>query len=148
MDEPRANRGDFAWTAASVEAELIQAASTMHALRVSGLRPAGPRSSMPEVLRDFNESYGWSGARCRPACPTPAEIAAMDRAFAWLSLIPPDKRVLRRIVSARMMTHPDTGRHVYSWRRIGHLIGASHMAVSRWHAQGIAIIVLALTRTG
>lgn len=140
MDEP--------WDARSVEAELERAARTMQALQVSGLRPAQPRSSMPEVLRDVHESYGWSGARCRPAFPTPAEIAAMDRAFAWLRLIPADKRVLRRIVCARMMTHPDTGRHVYSWRRIAGLIGASHMAVSRWHAQGIAILVEGLRRGG
>ena len=134
------------WDAAGLEAELIRAARTMQALRVSGLRPAALRSAMPEVLRDLNESYGWTGARCRPACPTPEEIAAMDRAFTWLRLIPADRWVLRRIVTARMVTHPETGRHLYSWRRIGQLIGASHMAVSRWHAQGVAIMVAALKR--
>jgi hypothetical protein len=34
-----------------------------------------------------------------------------------------------------------TGRHLYSWRRLGTAIGADHKAVQRWHAQGIDMIV-------
>jgi hypothetical protein len=34
-----------------------------------------------------------------------------------------------------------TGRHLYSWRRLGSVLVADHKAISRWHAQGIALIV-------
>ena len=44
--------------------------------------------------------------------------------------------MLRRIVGARSLVHPMTGRHLYSWRRLGTAIGADHKAVQRWHAQG------------
>src|SRR3954451_18159727 len=55
----------------------------------------------------------------------------------WLSLIPADRFVLQRIVGARALVAPLTGRHLYSWRRLEHAIGADHRAVQRWHADGI-----------
>ena len=134
------------WTAAQVEAELQAAGRVLRALGVAGVWPAGVRSAMPEVVREACEGYGWDGARVRPARPGPGEIAAMDRAFGWLRLIPDDCRVLRRIVAARSLTHAGTGRPLYSWRRIAGLVGASHMAVSRWHGQGLAIIAQALSQ--
>jgi hypothetical protein len=65
----------------------------------------------------------------------------MDEAFGWVGLIPQDKFVLRRIVGARSLVGPITGRHLYPWRRLGTLLGADHKAVQRWHGQGIDIIV-------
>jgi hypothetical protein len=64
----------------------------------------------------------------------------MDEALRWPVLIPLDKFVLRRIVCARMMVSPRTGRHLFPWRRIGTLLGADHKAIQRWHEQGIHII--------
>jgi hypothetical protein len=85
----------------------------------------------------------------RPLCitATPAEIARMDEAMAWLALIPQDKFVLRRIVGARAMVSPITGRHLFPWRRIATLMGADHKAIQRWHAQGIGIIAQAINQT-
>jgi hypothetical protein len=37
-----------------------------------------------------------------------------------------------------------TERHLYSWRRLGALLGADHKAVQRWHAQGIDMLVAAV----
>ena len=70
----------------------------------------------------------------------------MDEALAWLQLIPQDRYVLRRIVGARSLVHPISDRHLYSWRRLGSVLGADHKAVQRWHAQGIATIVAGLRR--
>lgn len=131
-----------------VEARLQEAALTMATLQVAMVRPSGFRSGMPEVVREWDESYGWDGAPCRPGRPSPSEIAAMDQALGWINLISDDKRVLRRIVGARSHTHPQTGRHLFSWRRIAMLVGASHVAVARWHGQGIGMIVDALNRPG
>ena len=66
--------------------------------------------------------------------------------MAWLSLIPVDRYVLRRIVGARSLVHPVSERHLYPWRRLGAVLGADHKAVQRWHAQGIDLIVEALNR--
>ena len=69
----------------------------------------------------------------------------MDEALSWIQLIPQENYVLRRIVGARAMVSPLTGRHLFSWRRLGGLLGADARAVRRWHAKGIAIILSQLT---
>jgi hypothetical protein len=39
---------------------------------------------------------------------------------------------------------PVTERHLFSWRRLGGVLGADHKAVQRWHAQGIDMLVAAV----
>jgi hypothetical protein len=75
----------------------------------------------------------------------------MDEALGWITFIPKDRYVLRRVVGARSLVSPLTERHLYSWRRLGEVLGADHKAVQRWHGQGIDILVgavNALRRTG
>ena len=72
----------------------------------------------------------------------------MDEAWAWLGRIPNDRYVLRRIVGARALINPATERHMFSWRRLGTLLGADHRAVQRWHREGIDTIVTSLNRPG
>jgi hypothetical protein len=87
-----------------------------------------------------------SKSRLRPAIPDARHISRMDEAMSWISLIPLDRYVLRRIVGARSLVHPITGRHVHSWRKVANSLGYSHQAVRGWHAQGIDLIVAALRR--
>ena len=70
----------------------------------------------------------------------------MDEALAWITRIPADRYVLRRIVGARALVSPVTERHLFSWRRLASTLGADHKAVQRWHAQGIGLIVASLNR--
>lgn len=81
--------------------------------------------------------------RLRPT-PSASDLTRMDEALAWLSLIPADKFVIRRIVAARSMVSPVNGKHLFPWRRVARLIGADHKAVQRWHEQGIDLISRAL----
>ena len=104
------------------------------------------RTSSLEIVRTAIESYGWSTNHIRPPVPSPARITQMDEAMGWISLIPADRYVLRRIVGARSLVHPITGRHLFPWRRIAGAIGADHKAVQRWHAQGIELIVTQLNK--
>lgn len=76
--------------------------------------------------------------------PSARAITEMDEAFLWLALIPQDRFVLRRIVAARSLVNPLTGRHVFPWRRLGALLGADHKATQRWHRQGIDLIAAGL----
>jgi hypothetical protein len=131
--------------AATVIARLEEAGATLLALpergystRLSTLRH--------DIVRSALEGYGWQNARgesprLRPPVPSAAAITRMDQAFGWLALIPADRYVLRRIVSARSLVSPLTLRHLFSWRRLGLLLGADHKAVQRWHGQGVALIV-------
>ena len=99
-----------------------------------------------EWIRDAADQGAHNRARLRPAIPDAATITRMDQALAWIPLIPVEKYVLRRVVGARCLVNPMTGRHLYSWRRIALAVGADHKAMQRWHAQGIALIVSALAR--
>ena len=104
------------------------------------------RSSSLEVLRSACElAEAAPGKRLRLPVPPAERIAAMDEAWTWLGLIPNDRYVLRRIVGARALVSPTTEKHLFSWRRLGGLLGADHRAVQRWHAEGIGWIVTGLT---
>lgn len=122
---------------------LEEAGATLLALPGSGWSTR-LRSSSLEIVRTAIESYGWTANRIRPAIPSAARISRMDEAMGWISLIPIDRYVLRRIVGARSLVHPITERYLFPWRRLAAAIGADHKAVQRWHAQGIDLIVAGL----
>ncbi len=103
------------------------------------------RTSNLEVVRQAMDVYGDTDKRIRPPIPSAAEITRMDEAMGWIPLIPADRYVLRRIVGARSLVNPLTDRHLFPWRRLGAALGADHKAIQRWHAEGIARIVAALT---
>lgn len=122
---------------------LEEAGATLLALPGSGWSTRLRTSSL-EIVRSAMESYGWSEAVVRPPVPSAEKITRMDEALGWISLIPQDRYVLRRVVGARSLVHPVTDRYLFPWRRLGKALGADHKAVQRWHGQGIALIVRAL----
>lgn len=125
---------------------LEEAGRTLLALPMTGPSTRLVQSGM-EWVRDASQMEAPSRTRIRPAVPPAADITRMDEALAWIPLIPTDKYVLRRVVGARSLVSPMTGRYLFSWRRLGVAIGADHKAVQRWHAQGILLIQAALRRT-
>ncbi len=122
---------------------LEEAGSTLLALPQSGYSTR-LRSSQLDFVREAQELYGSHTSRIRPATPSAIQITRMDEALGWLQIIPQSRYVLRRIVGARSLVHPVTARHLFSWRKVGHVMGADHKAVQRWHAEGIDIIVASL----
>ncbi len=126
---------------------LEEAGATLLALPGTGWSTRLRTSSL-DIVRSALEAYGWEKAPVKPAVPSSAKIDRMDEALAWLSHIPEDRYVLRRVVGARSLVHPVTDRHLFTWRRLGTVLGADHKAVQRWHAQGVAFIVAALARPG
>jgi hypothetical protein len=128
-----------------VIAQLEEAGATLLALPGTGWTTKLRTSSL-EIVRTAIESYGWTEKRVRPAIPSAARITQMDEVMGWITLIPLDRYVLRRIVGARSLVSPTTDRHLFPWRRLAMAIGADHKAVQRWHRQGIDMIVTALNR--
>jgi hypothetical protein len=129
----------------SVIARLEEAGATLLALPSTGWTTKLRISSL-ELVRAAVENSGWTEQRVRPAVPSAAQISRMDEALGWITLIPLDRFVLRRIVGARSLVSPTTERHLFPWRRVAMAIGADHKAVQRWHRQGIDMIVAALNR--
>jgi len=138
-------RDTQAMDADAVIDRLEEAGATLLALPGSGWSNRLRTSSL-EIVRTAIESYGWSTNHIRPPLPSPAQITRMDEAMGWISLIPVERYVLRRIVGARSLVHPITGRYLFPWRRIAAAIGADHKAVQRWHAQGVEIVVEQLNK--
>ena len=132
-------------TAEWVILRLEEAGTTLLALPNSGPSTRLVQGGL-EWVRDAAEAYGAARAKIRPAVPSAAQITRMDQALGWVSRIPDDRYVLRRIVGARSLVNPMTGRYLYSWRRLGHAVGADHKAMQRWHTQGIDLIVASLNR--
>jgi hypothetical protein len=126
-----------------VRYRLEEAGATLLALPSSGHTTA-LRMSRLDVVRQAAEEHANDRTRVRPPVPSAARITRMDEALGWVRLIPHERHVLRRIVGARALVSPVTERHLYSWRRLGGLVGADHKAVQRWHGQGIDMIVAAL----
>lgn len=132
------------------EAELVilrleEAGRTLMILPQSGYSTK-LRSGSLEMVRSALENYGLNDAKIRPAVPSAAQITRMDEALGWITLIPRERHVLRRIVGARSLVSPMTERHLFSWRRLATVVGADHKAVQRWHGQGIDLIVSGLGR--
>jgi hypothetical protein len=130
--------------AESVLYRLEEAGRTLLALPSGGYSPRLHVSAW-KIVHTALEGYGWGEARVHPAVPEARLITRMDEALSWVALIPRDRYVLRRIVGARALVSPVTERHLYTWRRLGGLLGADHKAIQRWHAQGIDMIVAALS---
>lgn len=122
---------------------LEEAGATLLSLPAQGFSPRLRTTTLP-ILREAAEAYGWSLAQLRPPMPSAARISRMDQTMSYLSLIPQDRYLLRRIVGCRALVHPLNGRHLFSWRRLAELVGADHKAVQRWHAEGIRLILAAL----
>jgi hypothetical protein len=119
---------------------LEEAGATLLSLPGTGYSPR-LRVSHLDVVTTAVEAYGWDKGRLRPPVPSAGRISRMDEALGWITFIPKDRTVLRRIVGARSLVSPLTERHLYSWRRLGEVLGADHKAVQRWHGQGIDILV-------
>ena len=128
---------------------LEEAGATLVLLPTAGRSPAMRTTRLDMIRAALDGGLTTQSApvpALRPGTPEAARISRMDEALGWVTLIPLDKYVLRRIVGARALVSPLTGKHLYSWRRLGTLLGADHKAIKRWHAQGIALIVAGLAR--
>lgn len=123
---------------------LEEAGATLLALPSSGYSTR-LRATQFDIVQAAEAVYGGEAPRrIRPPVPSAARITRMDEALGWITLIPRDRYVLRRIVGARCLVSPVTERHLFSWRKIGEIVGADHKAVQRWHAQGIDMMVAAI----
>jgi hypothetical protein len=120
------------------------ATNTLIALLPGGFSTALAQSHT-EIVRDFVEAYGYQDVRNRLPVPAAQKITAMDEIFKWLAFIPHQQKTLRRVVALRSYTHRLNGKPK-SWRSIGNIVGANHVAVKQWHANAVAIIVGALNR--
>jgi hypothetical protein len=130
-------------SAAELLLRLEQAGATLLAMPATGYSTK-MRQMRFDIVHTALEAYGWEAPPLRAPAPSAAAISEMDEAFGWLALIPEEKFLLRRILGARALVHPLTGRHLFPWRRLAAAVGADHKSVQRWHAQGLEMVARAL----
>lgn len=130
--------------AAAVIARLEDAGAALLAMPTTGYSTR-MRQMRFDIVHTALEAYGWEAPALRAPAPNAASITAMDEAFGWLGLIPEANFVLRRILGARALIHPLTGRHLFPWRRLATILGADHKSVQRWHRQGVDLILRAVS---
>ncbi len=137
---------------------LEEAGRTLLALPGKGCLPAGMAAAWPDVVHAAVEAYGYDPEDIRPSVPSADAISRMDEAWQWMALIPLSRNgpgaddrysrhggaFLRRLVMMRALVNPVTGRHRWSWRRLGQAFNTNHEALRTWHAKAIDGIVGAL----
>lgn len=134
-------RRDFPYDFNFVAARLSEAGRTLLAVRMSGLRPAGMRGYWPDIP-------GAESGTDRPATPSPRRISEMDEALPWISLIPEHEVELRKLVGARSLTSPRSGKPVFSWSQLGRQLGCSPATAKTWWIKGVDMIVRRLNQPG
>ncbi len=74
-----------------------------------------------------------------------AAIGRLDEVLSWLLAI---DKLHRKVVFARMMTHPVSERPKFSWGQITVSLGSNSSNVRRWHAAGLQAILEHLAGRG
>ena len=132
--------------AETVIVRLEEAGQTLLCLPRTGPTTA-LRQTRHQHVAEALETYASADAcRPQPPIPSPSRITRMDQALAWITLIPREKLVLRRLVGCRCLVSPLTGRHIFGWRQLARTLSADYKAIQRWHATGIDLIVATLNR--
>jgi hypothetical protein len=106
--------------------ELEFAGRILQCMPARGTYPAGYGSNWPDIVRAFEDAYGWTAEEQRPYQPNAQDIARMDRALSWIGLIPESKRVWRRLILLRSLMHWQSEKYVWSWRKISRQFGRTH----------------------
>ena len=120
---------------AEVQDWLEWAGAKLLAMRIKSPAPAGYRSYWPDFAEDITAAYGYTKETMRAPAVAPHEITQMDAILSLPALIV-DVRT-RRIVHRRALVAPVSGRHVYSFTKIGRDFHVSRQRVAQLHTAGL-----------
>jgi hypothetical protein len=71
-------------------------------------------------------------------------VDRLDEVLGWLWYIETPRH--RRVVVARMLTHPVSEKPVHSWKQIAKTMHADARTVRRWYVGGVEDIIVGLAR--
>jgi len=104
--------------------------------------PSAPGVCWPNFPADASIAYGYSDIKLRPVPPLKDEIKFIDEILNLILLIPSIQ--IRRIMHARSLIAPNSGRQLYSFSRIGKLLSLDRKTIASLHRQGLRQIALNL----
>lgn len=111
-------------------------------LRISARGPGLRANRWMVPVGDPTLAYGYNEEPVTKLRPTGLEISMMDEVYGWLTLLPPDQFVLRRIISLRMLWDDDNGRNWYTWGHAAQVIGCDRRAIAYWHELAVRKLLL------
>jgi hypothetical protein len=135
------------YSAAYVQQRLEEAGATLLCIPAGRFsRPLMRQNRWAEIARLFGALEADAAPDMRRAWPTPsaARIAAMDEALPWLLLV--GEEAPRKLTAARLLTHPVSGKPLYSWRKLAATTGVHRETLARWYLESCEEIATALTR--
>jgi hypothetical protein len=134
------------FSGAFVQTRLEEAGAILMALPTGARdRPSVKLTWWPLARLTFSDAIGREfKPRVRWAAPSADAIDRMDEALTWLPLI--GEIAKRRVAAARLLTHPLTGKPIYSYGRISETTGLHRSTVQRWWEDGCGEIAERLTR--
>lgn len=118
---------------------LDEAAFTLAALPSTGLRPAGARCGWPDIVRDLAD-IGWLDSDILPPRPSPDEVSRLDQVLVWVQFFTPAQRNYRNVINMRLIVHPISGLHRWTWRKIANAMAIDYKTAQAWHSAGIDAI--------
>lgn len=120
-----------------IETWLEWAGQRLLSLGTSSPKPKGYKTNWPDYVPD-TRAYGYSPERLRPAKVPSAEIALMDELLLLPQLV--HDITARRVVNARSLVTPVSGRYLYSWSRLSFMLHLDRRTVVRMHYNGLCEI--------
>jgi len=121
-----------------VKTFLEWAGQRILSLPVHGLYPQTYRSFWPDYPQDPNTAYGYSNVKLRPPPPSKDEIPFVDEILDLILLVPIERQ--RRILNARSLINPTTGRYIFPWSKISFLLHSDPRTIKNLHKKGLEFI--------
>ena len=92
------------------------------------------------------DAYGLKRLRWTGRRPSDDEIVDMLEILDWVTLLPPERFLLRQIVVRRLLVNPTNGcQYLFPFKRIAASVGAEVSQVCDWHQRGLSLIAAALS---
>lgn len=123
---------------------LEWAGTTLLSMQLSSPLPKGPHTSWPAYKQEATTAYGYTQSSFRQPPPGAEEIALMDKILVLPSLVTDID--LRRLLNARALVKPFSGKHLYGWTKLGKMLHADPRLLARHHEKALAILVRLLSR--
>ncbi len=118
-----------------VEAHLFDAGKAVSRLPAKGTRPSIYTGSLPDVVLDPQEAYGYGEPSLPRQSNNPRQMTHMDICVSWVHSLP--ATYVRRVILMRMIINPINEKHSFSWKQIARHMDCNDKTAKAWYDSGL-----------